>query len=424
MHEDSDSDEPDNDCHAVDKRDIWIHDQGNQRMSQHSLNSSIGSSAVDASLVATESAVPGYSHSVVDYAESSSQLSSENEAAALTIKTNQAALKARDSLPILQKSKRRRSSLAALRDSIRLHSMFLGIPLLHVAKPVFVPLQILTVCVLYAVSRLLHGDARAGLDSIWPSKTDLRMGFDCHDHRREVWRLFTYQFTHVSIRHLCMNSVMLLAAVPLERFHGSLRVCVFFNIGVLGGALCWAVSDGHSIVVGMSGGCFAIFGLYLADLLINWHEKVYGMCELLALLATAASGTLEALIYDEGRVSHSAHVGGCAAGLLICAAFGRNAKETRCTASLRLTALIIGIPLLAFAACWGYQWPPRNIWTSEPWCWIRMVSNWELFGDIAWHCVRCDSQACIDRWSQEEYIHQTSERNCFRQLGGWAVTER
>ena len=46
-----------------------------------------------------------------------------------------------------------------------------------------------------------------------------------------------------------------------------------FELGVLGGAGCVCVFDSHARVVGMSGGAYALLGMQLGDVLLNWERK-------------------------------------------------------------------------------------------------------------------------------------------------------
>merc|ERR1711972_546199 len=115
-------------------------------------------------------------------------------------------------------------------------------------------------------------------DSIWPGMTDLRITdeTDCADYRAQAYRWFTYQFSHVGLGHVCMSVFLnLVIGLPLNGFHGNLRMLFMYNIGVLGGACGWMVCDLHAATVGMSGGCYALIGISLADLCMNWHEKKF-----------------------------------------------------------------------------------------------------------------------------------------------------
>mmetsp|Transcript_65889 Transcript_65889/g.190074 ORF Transcript_65889/g.190074 Transcript_65889/m.190074 type:complete len:363 (+) Transcript_65889:112-1200(+) len=88
----------------------------------------------------------------------------------------------------------------------------------------------------------------AGLETAFPGRTDLRLATEsCEDLRGEVWRLWTYQFTHIGALHVMINCALnLVLGVPLEAMHGPWRTSVMFNMGVVGGALCYMVNDAHT----------------------------------------------------------------------------------------------------------------------------------------------------------------------------------
>merc|ERR1719210_934300 len=71
-----------------------------------------------------------------------------------------------------------------------------------------------------------------------------------------------------------MNCLLaLIFGISLEGFHGPIRMFIMFNVGVFGGACCYFVSDVHTRVVGMSGGCYALVGMHFGDVLMNFHEQ-------------------------------------------------------------------------------------------------------------------------------------------------------
>eukprot|EP00929_Paragymnodinium_shiwhaense_P093311 TRINITY_DN5345_c0_g1_i2.p1 TRINITY_DN5345_c0_g1~~TRINITY_DN5345_c0_g1_i2.p1 ORF type:complete len:756 (+),score=178.16 TRINITY_DN5345_c0_g1_i2:119-2386(+) len=297
--------------------------------------------------------------------------------------------------------------------------------------PRFIFIQTLVVLVLWFAFALADDEAtswfsaRAGLESIFPGLTGLAVHRDCEDLRFQVWRWFTYQYSHLGVRHVTVNCLMnLLLGVQLEEFHGTLRMMVMYNIGVFGGAMCSLVNDVHSEVVGMSGGCYALFGMHLGDLVLNWRQRRFKWAKVALLLILALYDVLTAVMTNgKASVSHSAHFGGYVAGLFISIIIGRNAVVKRWERLLSGLTLAVAFALVVFCLVWGLQWAPRSLWESESWCWSRQVSNFDLFGDDDWHCVRCDSQSCINKWSAEQYISPVSMWSC-EQRGGWAVSER
>lgn len=212
----------------------------------------------------------------------------------------------------------------------------------------------------------------AGLYTYWEgSALRLASGLGpCEDVRAEVWRFWTYQFSHVGLAHVGMNCFMnLVLGVPLEKFHGSLRMLAFYMGGVLGGALCYAVADAHSIVVGCSGGVYALLGMHLGDLMINWSDKPnhYRLPVLFFLIAVAAADFLAytaTRLADQGgsQVAHAAHIGGFITGAVFMIVLGKNENVKTHEQVSRVVAFVLGCCLLVFACWWdASHWPPRNI---------------------------------------------------------------
>eukprot|EP00747_Dinoflagellata_sp_TGD_P047144 gnl/TRDRNA2_/TRDRNA2_144835_c0_seq1.p1 gnl/TRDRNA2_/TRDRNA2_144835_c0~~gnl/TRDRNA2_/TRDRNA2_144835_c0_seq1.p1 ORF type:complete len:1045 (-),score=148.74 gnl/TRDRNA2_/TRDRNA2_144835_c0_seq1:203-3070(-) len=303
-------------------------------------------------------------------------------------------------------------------------------------RPYFIIIQSFTAFMLWLVFAIAEGSKHgieepwfnllAGLESAFPGQTDLRMYNDCEDFRLQVWRWLTYQFTHIGIRHIAMNTLLaVLFGVQLECFHGTRRMIVMFNIGVFGGACCAFVNDVHMGVVGMSGGCYSLIGMNLADLVMNWAQRRYRYQRLCFLAVIAGYDLITTYLVQGGaaRVSHSAHFGGYIAGLLIAVVLGRNVVVHTWERKLQAIAFVCGLALVAFCVGWGQSWPPKTIWEPQGWCWTRQVFNKELFGPDGWYCVRCDGPTCIEKWSQQTHIAPVSVWSCDAR-GGWAVTER
>jgi len=255
-----------------------------------------------------------------------------------------------------------------------------------------------------------------GLDSLFRTQTDMRVYHDCKDVRAEVWRWFTYQYSHVGISHVMMNSLMnLILGVPLEGFHGFLRMAGIFNIGVLSGSMGIIVSSTHSAVVGMSGGCYSLMGMHAADLLINYSEKRYRRVLIVGLLSLAAVDIGQTFLKTgKDTTSYAAHIGGLFGGLTAGVLFEKNLRVTRCERALQIVTFCAAAAMLVFCFIWLLHWPPRSIWDDTPWCWLRQVSNSTLFGTPRYMCVRCHSSACIQRWENQKHVASVGYRACVK----------
>eukprot|EP00429_Kryptoperidinium_foliaceum_P054152 CAMPEP_0176091590 /NCGR_PEP_ID=MMETSP0120_2-20121206/45878_1 /TAXON_ID=160619 /ORGANISM="Kryptoperidinium foliaceum, Strain CCMP 1326" /LENGTH=506 /DNA_ID=CAMNT_0017425489 /DNA_START=63 /DNA_END=1583 /DNA_ORIENTATION=+ len=261
---------------------------------------------------------------------------------------------------------------------------------------------------------------QAGLDSIGEGSTDLRLADeDCLDRRAEVWRWFTYQYTHVGVMHVVMNAFLTaVLGIPLEGLHGSLRMLVMYNVGVVGGALCYAVTDAHTFVVGCSGGCYALIGISFADLLLNWGQRRFRIHSLVFLtILVGADAVAYLMSLDPELVSHSAHVGGCVAGLLIGCLIGRDEKVHRWELVVIGIMGVIGFTLTLFCVAWLFvqDTGPRNIWEAADgklgWCWVKQIYS-KAIDRTSYVCIRCGTQACIDDWSGMKNISTVSLAAC------------
>lgn len=131
------------------------------------------------------------------------------------------------------------------------------------------------------------------------------------------WRLFTYQFLHVGLMHLFVNSFSLYNLGPfIERIYG-LRglLLVYMGSGIMGGLASAALSP-HTLSAGASGAIFGLLGALGAFMLAGGasRDAIYRTVGM-PLVATLLYGFLL-------RIDHFAHVGGLVGGFLIAMAMG------------------------------------------------------------------------------------------------------
>lgn len=287
----------------------------------------------------------------------------------------------------------------------------------------------LALWLIFALKQIVEGSgtslwlAKAGLDSFNEGWSDLQSYKDCYDLRRQMWRWWTYQFTHVGSLHVLSNSVFnVVFGIPMEGIHGTLRLAVMYNIGVLGGALCYFVTSAHAGVVGMSGGCYSLLGMHVADLIVNWHHKKYRKPTIAIIMSMAGVDLMQYFgTHEEGSTSHAAHTGGCVAGVAIGLVYGHSLKTTWYRRYFVTATLAASLLLVCTCFAWmAFVWPPRNLWETDGYCWSRRVHNAELWGSD-WECVRCGSMACAERWSSEPFVAPANWGFC--EDRGWAVSE-
>jgi len=285
--------------------------------------------------------------------------------------------------------------------------------------PVFVTLQALLCFGLYVVFRLIKGEATAGLDSLIKGKTLFVVNSDCNDFRLELWRSWTYQFSHASIVHIMVNTVMLIfVGLPLEGFHGHWRIAAIFSCGVVGGAIAHALALPHSLSLsGMSAGCYGLFAMHWGDLVINWRQSKFRRGKLMFMVLVVLMDVLSMQLgsSDHGggpSTSYWSHGGGYVVGFAASVLLARNLKVKSHERAAQAVAICVLAIIVIFGIAWLAQWPPRSIVDSMPWCWIRQANNKTTFGDVQWHCIKCEDKACVERWSYEVSLVTVDHHLC------------
>jgi len=302
--------------------------------------------------------------------------------------------------------------------------------------PKFVVFQSVACCLLWLVftlQKVIAGDSfqgsdgwLAGLDSIARGTTDLRWaGPACEDYRPEIWRWLTYQWTHIGVGHLFANTAMLvLLGTSLEGHEGTLRMAVIFNLGVMGGAFFYYVFEGHSGVVGASGGVYALVGVHFADLVLNWRVRHFRKLTLAVLLLFLFVDALTFSMSEDlskADFLYSVSLGGVITGFISGCMIGRTFLANRRDSLMVVLLGVIGGALALFCLTWlGVNEAPRNIWEAAAgesgYCWVRQVFNSTL-NSTNYQCIRCGTQSCISEWSQQDDILPVSRRACAAE--GW-----
>lgn len=284
--------------------------------------------------------------------------------------------------------------------------------------PIFIVWECAAVFLTWLVCPYLAGDERgvgAGLESLWPGRTGFMLQHDCNDARLELWRWLSYQFTHMDWMHMLGNvSMAFVAGAPLEGFHGHIRLMVIFNLGVVGGAASHALMVEHSpLLIGMSAGVYALVGMHVAELAMNWTQSRFRYVKLSLIVCVGISEIVSPYIMEAGRTSYSSHVGGFALGLLTGVLLVRNLKIKRFERLLQVLVFLALCCILVFSSSWLTQWPPRSIWEeSDNWCWVRQVNNKTIFHDTKWHCVVCQSRNCVAKWSEQLTLNSVAAEQC------------
>uniref|UniRef100_A0A7S0F933 ubiquitinyl hydrolase 1 n=1 Tax=Pyrodinium bahamense TaxID=73915 RepID=A0A7S0F933_9DINO len=271
-------------------------------------------------------------------------------------------------------------------------------------------------------------EGEAGLESILPGRTMLLVHRDCEDFRPQVWRWFTYQFTHGSVADLGLSAILTAAlGISLEGLWGSPRIWLAFNAGIIGGAMCHMVANAHaSSLTGMSAGCYCLLGIHMADLLLNWSGRRFRKLKVIVLVVLVCFDNTNLLVggvtAELWTSSVTTQGGGFVMGILVGAGMGQNMLGPRAERGLLVGVILAVLAIAIFCISWIAQWPPRSLWHPTPWCWARQVYNTSLWRDDSWHCVRCRDEECIARWLVNERVAKVDHGLCDRQVG-WSSTD-
>lgn len=83
----------------------------------------------------------------------------------------------------------------------------------------------------------------------------------------EYWRLLTTGFIHIDIFHVLMNSIALINIGSfIERLYGTKRFLIILINGIFFGTFFVFAAEGNNLVVGISGGLYALLGVMLVYL--------------------------------------------------------------------------------------------------------------------------------------------------------------
>jgi len=199
-----------------------------------------------------------------------------------------------------------------------------------------------------------------------------------------------YQFNHAGISHLIGNLVFqLIIGTLLEIVHGSWRVMLIYFIGVLAGSLTASVFEPSKMLVGASGGDYALVFAFLANLIINWDSMGGGKpwkWVRLGFLVMFIGGDLGAGIYRAIKshgtnTSIGAHLGGAIVGLTLGLAILHNFQVKKWEGVCKWIGVAIFIVAALFAIFWNAFWPAFAHWDNmEPPC--------SYFSECTWaeHC--------------------------------------
>ncbi|KAK2708273.1 rhomboid-related protein 2-like [Artemia franciscana] len=195
--------------------------------------------------------------------------------------------------------------------------------------------------------------------------------------RYEAWRYFSYMLIHSGYVHIISNIVVqILLGVPLEMFHGPLRLFVIYISGVIAGSLGTSVSDPRVYLAGASGGVYAVLTAHVSSIILNWNELEFAPIRLAAFLIFfcvdlgVAVYTRYTLPPGATKVGYVAHLAGAIAGLLVGINVLRNVSVNPWEKYCWWVCLFLYFILLGAAVAWNIAYadyfPPDDTQPLQP----------------------------------------------------------
>ncbi|ESP04973.1 hypothetical protein LOTGIDRAFT_230028 [Lottia gigantea] len=164
--------------------------------------------------------------------------------------------------------------------------------------------------------------------------------------RYEAWRFVTYIFYHQGYMHLIFTLVFqLIFGIPLEIVFKFWRLMIVYFMGAITGSLLQSISDHYVVMLGGSGGIYAIMTAHLLSFIFNWSElkkdstgssAMKCLCNLplrIILIILIAAVDIGLAVYrrfyldDPYKVGLCAHGGGILAGFFLAKPFLRDIQR-------------------------------------------------------------------------------------------------
>lgn len=138
----------------------------------------------------------------------------------------------------------------------------------------------------------------------------------------EYWRLLTSMFLHIGLIHLLVNAYALYQLGALfETWVGSGRMAVVYLASGLAGSAAslyftLAPAGGNGLSAGASGAIFGILGA-LISFLLRRRDRLTAAAKGLLVQLLFWAGVNVVLGMSVAAIDNAAHMGGCAAGLVM-----------------------------------------------------------------------------------------------------------
>ncbi len=176
----------------------------------------------------------------------------------------------------------------------------------------------------------------------------------------EIWRFFTAGFIHIDIFHLAMNGMALINIGSfVERLYGPKRLLLILINGIFFGSFFVFVGQGNVLLVGLSGGLYALLGVMLVYLYeTGLIRQPMIQTQVLRMVF------MNVLINFLPNISVLGHLGGLISGIMIGIIYAKKPSW----AGLRKHAMIALTLMSLFLIYFGVSYPktePYYVLTDE-----------------------------------------------------------
>lgn len=213
-----------------------------------------------------------------------------------------------------------------------------------------------------------------GMIGLWPQ---------CTDNRDQLWRWVTNILSHSGFSHYCGNILGLFGfSYILEMYQPATRLAPLFFLGVIHGNLSFYYTLPYSYAIGVSQGVFAIVGMNIANIIINWDtiNRIHSYFILYLCMTVVLS---EAVSYDEAsNIAYISHWSSGLSGLLGGIALLQQHNPTKPGFYMSIFLLQIYIMYSVFWMYhYAFNWPPLQSYSSvlEPIPTVNCCYEWFLY---------------------------------------------
>jgi membrane associated rhomboid family serine protease len=235
----------------------------------------------------------------------------------------------------------------------------------------------------------------------------------CINLHWELWRYVTYALVHANAMHLASNMLMQLAVgLSLEAVHGSARVMLLYILSGFAGAMNCVMFTPEAVIVGASGAIYGLYGVTVANIVINWDVMPARWYRALMSLSLLVQDWVLYFFAHDEFTSYCCHAGGFAFGLIFGVGVLRNLKAQVWEKELALVFFLVGAALVTGWTLWFLDHPVAKAVYDRDGSSNYCCANFLNYG-LPQEGAELQDYACMDKGVLFDY----SEQNL------WAVDE-